>query len=195
MKHLIALLTLLTLSVTAYAEPLKVDVAYGVAYQPSTLKLQYPDVNDSERRYLAVFATGNDLTRIRSWFNTNEELKRLKSQCHYCEVDSASVMFNERYAATTPRSCIRLQESNGRIVKDFQPPMSAESFIRAVNSSNCLRRNYPQPTPNTDPPPQPIVIDTPAPPKPRFPWLFLGLVSSIAAGGGAFYQWSKSNKK
>jgi hypothetical protein len=194
MRYLLTVL-LLCLSVTASAETMKADAAFGVKYNPTELKLNYlPDTTATP--YVTIFGHGPRYEQLVKSYSTNPELKRLKDSSHFAAIDTASTLFKERYAASTNGSLvIRIQDANGNVlheVADGNIPLSAEALIRQTNSAQCFGRrrcpdgNCPAPL---DPDAQPLPPPGPAHPQSRFPWSILLGLTAVGAGLGVVKEW------
>lgn len=201
MKQLVLALALL-FATTANAQ-LVADPAYGVAHNPAELRLNYLP-QDQAKPYVTVYGTGERFKQVVGWFYSNDELKRLKDASHFNAIDTQSVMFRDRYAATTPaKLTIRIQDADGdtlQEVTDGRIPMSAEAFIRQTNKSECFRRRQLQPAPpDLDPAPQPLPPPDYKPPVQRSPvWPGIVLVSVTSLTGavlGVRRKWMESQLK
>jgi len=193
MKYLLTIL-LLCLSVTASADTMKADAAYGVKYDATELRLNYlPDT--SAMPYVTIFGHGPRYEQLVKAFGTNPELHKLKVGSHFAAIDTESKLFKERYASTTRGSLvIRVQDASGNVlheVADGNIPLSAEALIKQTNAAECFPRRQPNsPAPPIDSNPQPLPPPGPAPqPATRFPWLLLGLLTAFGAGLGVVKEW------
>lgn len=95
MKYLLTVL-LLCLSVTASADTMKADAAFGVKYNPTELRLNYrPDT--TETPYVTIFGHGPRFEQLTKSYDTNPELKKLKGSSHFAAIDTESKLFKGRY--------------------------------------------------------------------------------------------------
>ena len=185
---------------------MKADAAYGVAYiQEQVVELP----QDQFKPYITVFGNPSDARyqAVVKWFDTNQTLATIKDGTHFNVIPTNSVMFRDRYAATTPNALVvRLQavDVDQPIVElvGNQVPMTADALANHLNSTassaECFRRQRCEPAPNTDPKPQPL--SPPAPPVaksgPIWPCIVAVIVSSLGCFGiGIAREWRKSNAK
>lgn len=207
MKHLFfAILLACAFSTPCMATELKADAAYGVAYVQERVT-ELPQ--DQLKPYLTIFGNPNDsrYQAVQKWFDTNPTLASLKNGCHYNVISTNSVLFRDRYSATTPNALVvRLQavDVESPIVElvGNQIPMTADALANHLNttasSAECFRRQRCQPQPNADPAPQPL--SPPAPPVaksgPIWPCIVAVIVSALGCFGiGISREWRKSNAK
>jgi hypothetical protein len=166
--------------------------------------------NDQGKWYISVVGEATDPAYLRtlSWFETDANLKNLKSKVHFCPVTTAHPMYQERYAANVKGlPTVRVQKADGTRVYEAAGknlPMTADglygAIAGAVSTAQGLRPILPwrrdmegrcpgpcpTPTPNPtpDPDPQPIddggapIVDPPA----DEPWPLWGLALLVNVG-------------
>jgi hypothetical protein len=112
-----------------------------------------------------------------SWFESNNELLKLRNSTHYNIVTGDSAIFNDRYAPNTPAlPMVRIQNEAGVVYSQLcedEIPLSAEALsakiadeINSGPKTGCIlrpilpwRRNHNCPTPTPKPEPVlPIVV-------------------------------------
>lgn len=177
---------------------------------------------DQEKWYISI--VGDSDTRfneIAGWFDTNDDLKRLKAQVKFCKVTSGTAVYQERYA---PNVCglptVRMQKADGTVVYEASGksiPMTPESLYSAMASTQGIRpfmpwrremerrcpcprpEPTPVPTPDTDPVPDPIddggAPDLAAPDEQSGLAKIIGLCALSLLGGavgGGVIQWKKT---
>ncbi len=174
------LLCLLCLCVCFLAVvPCVADTTNGVLCESPVVNLP----QDSSEWYISVVGNANDASyqKVLRWFDTNEGLKGLKDQVHFCPVTSGTPVYQERYA----KNCkglptVRVQKPSGQVVYEASGknlPMTAEGLYGAiaggVNSAqgitilpwrrNMEKRGCPGPCPKPEPKPNPSPDADPAP--------------------------------
>ena len=153
------------------AAPCIADTVHGVIAEERIINLP----NDQAKWYVSVVGDANDARyrEILGWFKTNERLKNLKRQVHFCPVTTDTTIYAKRYAPNIKGlPTIRLQRANGVVVYEVSGkdvPMSPEGLNGAMASSVDRRlllpwrRNHVHPQPAPSPDPLPPVDPEPAP--------------------------------
>ncbi len=196
------------------AEPL-----YGVIAEERIINLP----NDQAKWYVSVVGNSSDVNyqKVIGWFNTNEKLKKLKDQVHFCPVTKGTAIYADRYAPNVSGlPTVRVQKANGETVYEAYGnniPMSADGLNNAIAEKVMpWRRNMedkcrpkpcpspsPKPNPPLDPEPQPIidgdVPDMDASPRRGIPAAIaiLLLIAASVAGGvtGLVVEWGVLRSK
>lgn len=189
-----------------------VDSETGVVYSQERV-IQLPQ--DDGKMHLSVVAQDNERGKqIIGWFHKNSDLVAIRNQCHFHEIDSASLIFKTRYAKSVPSiPCIRLQSPDGTVVYQISGediPLTSEALVKNLSLVADATQNFSLrrdgrikfewernrcPRPNPEPPPQPnddLVqpvgpdVQPDVEPSSRFPWsTTLGLMAVAALIGGA----------
>lgn len=182
---------------------------------------------DQGKWYVSVVGDYNDARygQVLGWFDSNENLKKLKDQVQFCPVVSGGSIYRERYAANIKGlPTVRVQDSKGKIIWEGvgnEIPMTAEGLYGAIaggvakasglaEACPWRRKNSPSPSPTPpptpDPAPQPIddggapeVVDNT---DSTVSGLVLGvLITGILAcglfgvGAGVAVQWKQAHPK
>ncbi len=216
MKRLICVLLILGYAATV---SMAIEPLYGVIAEERIVNLP----NDQSKWYVSVVGNKQDARyqEIVSWFNTNEKLKKLKDQVHFCPITNNTTIYKERYAKNViGLPTVRVQKSDGEVVYESYGnniPMSADGLNGAIAERVLPWRKQvddrrrprpcpspsPSPAPPLDPEPQPIIdgdvpdMDTPSRRGVPAMVVVLLLVGSTLAGGvtGLVVEWGVLRSK
>lgn len=141
---------------------------------------------DQNKWYVSVVGQGDARqAEITGWFETNDNLNRLKGQVKFCPITSGTAIYQERYASNvTALPTVRVQKADGTVVYESSGnsiPMTADALYAAIANTSmsaqgirpilpwrrqmenrCGPNGCPQPTPeplplpNEDPAPDPL---------------------------------------
>jgi hypothetical protein len=121
------------------AESAEVQDVRGVIANERVVNLP----NDSEKWYLSVVGESGEANyeRILAWFEKDSDLRTLKRQVHFREIDSDTAIYLKRYASNvTGLPTVRLQKNNGEVVYEAAgnklPLTSSGLFGALANSSS-----------------------------------------------------------
>lgn len=93
---------------------------------------------DQNKWYISVVGDANEARyqQVLGWFDTNENLKQLKDQVHFCRVKYGTAIFNERYAPNIKGlPTVRVQDSQGVVIYEASAnnlPMTPEALYTAI---------------------------------------------------------------
>jgi len=143
----------------------------GVAYGERITNLP----EDGDKWYLSVVGEGMQYQKILNWFEKGE-LKTLKSQVHFCQVNPRSPVWSRYKSNIKGMPTIRLQDAQGYVLYEaygVNIPKTATGLHIAMSMTvsakeilpwrrrNCRPQPDPQPQPDQapnplDPPPAPL---------------------------------------
>lgn len=180
-RFLCTLVLLLSLTLTLKAEQATV-INDNVARASQRVELPH----DADKFYLTIFGdtSTDEVKDMVTWFDTNDELKAVKSISHFNVIDSNTPMYKERYANSTPGlPCIRLQTSDRKKLVELsgnQIPITSDAlavaFVVESTSANpaveCFRKHRLGSTSATD--------QTPENQGLPFPWLICLFLAAVA---------------
>ena len=158
--------------------------ANGVIAQERIIKLPA----DQGRWYVSVVGDPQDarFKEVCSWFDSNDNLLKLRNSTQYNVVTGDSAIFNERYASNTPAlPMVRIQNAEGVVYSQLcedEIPVTAEALSAKIADemssgpkTGCIlrpilpwRRNHNCPTPHPTPvtPVIPDIKPSPVGPQP-----------------------------
>jgi hypothetical protein len=90
------LCVLCALALFAAVVPCFADTANGVLAEERVVNLP----QDQGKWYVSVVGSTTDAryNEILGWFESNQSLKKVKNQVHFCPVTTATAIYKERYA-------------------------------------------------------------------------------------------------
>lgn len=100
---------------------------------------------DENRLYLTLYGDPNDeqYVKLKKWFNENNELRAIRTQCHFSAIDTNSKLFQDRYADEVDKfPCIRFVTPGGvelLRIDGKKIPMSDRSLNNGVRTGLIKR--------------------------------------------------------
>lgn len=206
---LVALLLCVSIAASACGSDYRCDADGGVMYTAERV-VDLPQ--DQDRWYCSIIGSPGDpqVQQLNRWFNENPELNRIKRGTHFSTIDSTSLMYESRYAATSGKlPCLRLQDSKGVVVYQVSGrnvPLTPEGLCNSIRSTCHRRQAQPQPSgpnmnihyhfdvPHEQEPAKPDDdVFAPEEPDNLAVWILIG-AGVLAVVGGVAYEWRKSNQ-
>lgn len=205
MKQLLLIACLI--GTPALADEWRCDAQHGVMYQSSRVVALPAEQN---KPYCTVIGNPADpqYRQLCAWFDQNPSLADLKAKSHFHTLDSTSMMFRTRYAASVDQlPCVRIQKSDGTVLAQISGsniPLTSDAMVNCLNAT--LRRGVQpspynihlhyavapdkpdQPTPQPDKYVQPDVFDDSWPASRIWTLVIAGVVSVLAGVG---WQWNR----
>lgn len=102
---------------------------------------------DQTKWYISIVGTkdAEHYERLIGWFNTNENLAKLKSQVHFKPVNVDTVIFNERYKSNIKGlPTVRVQEADGTVVYEAAGkylPLTSNGLYGAIADATSVAQN------------------------------------------------------
>ncbi len=108
------------------------DEMYGVLTEERIVNLP----QDQDKWHISVVGLGGHYKRLLGWFDTNANLKSLKAQVKFHQIDKNTPIYRERYATNVSGlPTVRVQKADGTVVyeaSDNALPYSAEGLYGAI---------------------------------------------------------------
>lgn len=98
--------------------------------------------NDSEKWYLSIVGVDGEARyeEILAWFDGDDALKQVRSQVHFREIDSNTIIYKTRYASNVEGlPTVRLQKHNGEVIYEAAGrnlPLTAGGLYGALANSS-----------------------------------------------------------
>jgi hypothetical protein len=195
----------------------KADPQFGVLHAEERV-INLPA--DQDKWHISVVGNPCDAKyqTVNGWFDSHQNLRRLKAQTHFHPIATTSAMYRDRYAPNTPQvPCIRIQSADGRVMYQVcgrEIPISADGLDQAIRTELFRRRRcgpdgcptpqpqpqpqpLSQPQPQPDPAPQPLDYTGPPDlgPEPNTglpPWWLLVGLALLGVGAGVASKWRET---